>query len=218
VDLLRHESEVQQQLKSLGQASGAIRGFSRGTTFGSVMRSAGLPLDFEPVTLHIARWGRSMTMVAHYRGSLLMFHRPEGNWVLYDTYGELAPVDAGLTGRKFGIAQSLVSLRGDGFRVYIKEHGREIRQDRDYLWALANRLTRSPFPSDRYEEDGLFVALKLIVNSRHPESLKMLRQIADAPGDKLAEDARAYVKKLEGSAGWQQVEARETEAEAEAKE
>ena len=159
-----------------------------------------------------------MTMVAHYRGSLLMFHRPEGYWVLYDTYGELAPVDAALTGRKFGIAQSLVSLRGDGFRVYIKEHGREIRKDRDYLWALANRLTRAPFPSDRYEEDGLFVALKLIVNSRHPESLKMLRQIADAPGDKLAEDARAYVRKLEGSAGWQQVEAQEADAGAEAKE
>ena len=67
------------------------------------------------------------------------------------------------------------------------------------LWALADRLTRVPFPADRYEEDGMLLGIKLIVLSRHPDSLKMLQQIGAAPGDDIPEEARAYARKVEKS-------------------
>ena len=130
---------------------------------------------------------------------MLIFRRDytRNRWVVGETLDELAPASETYQGKDFGIAQSIVCLRGQMFRGYIKQHGRQIRRDPGLLWALANRLTRVPFPSDRFEEDGMILGVKLITTSGNPDALKMLRQIGAAPGDDVPAEARAYANKLE---------------------
>jgi len=202
VDLLSRQMELEQQLIELKRTGGSnLSGVVLGMPFGEVLQRAGVPQDLSSLTLRIARYGRADVLVAHYAGSgMLMFRRDPtgGKWLLADTFDEIYPVSETYKGPQFAVAQSLACLHGESFREYVKTHGRAIRQDVGLTWALTNRLSKTPFPADRYEEDGMLVGLKLIVTSRHPEKLDMLKQIGAAPGDKVPEAARAYVTKLEG--------------------
>jgi hypothetical protein len=200
IDLLASEAEFQRQLKTFAPpVRGSFRSFPQGTTFGTVVRSVGAPVSLHEQTLHVGDWTHLAVLVAHYRGTgMLLFRtRPDNQWVLVATLRELVYVDETLESKKFAIAQSLTCLRGDNFRAYVKQHGREIRQDLDLLWVLTNRLSRITVPVDRFEEDGMLVAVKLIVNSRKPESWTMLKQIGASPGEKVPESARAYLSTLE---------------------
>jgi hypothetical protein len=218
VDLLLREAQIQQQLKPLRRAGVSARGIGQGASFGEVVERAGMPQDLSSLTLRIARYGRPTVLAAHYAGvGVLIFRRSEGSrWLLVDTLEELYPVADTYKGKHFGIAQSLACLRDDTFRVYVKAHGREIRRDPDLTWALANRLSRSPAPTNRLEEDGMLVAVKLLVTSRHPDTLAMLKQIGAAPGEKVPELARDYAAKLEREAPTR--EARRSKAEKKAAE
>jgi hypothetical protein len=200
VDLLARQIELMQHLSTLRGSSASARGVPRESTLGETMDRAGLPQDLEQLSYTIARYGHTTALVAHYRNAgMLIFRRDHArkHWVLADTLDELAPLGDTYQGKDFGVAQSLVCLRGRVFREYIKRHGRQIRRDRGLMWALANRLTRVPFASDRLEEDGLLVGVKIIASSRDPEALRMLQQIGAAPGDDIPEEARAYARKLE---------------------
>jgi len=189
-----------QVLGNLRQSSASARGVTEGTTFGEVLERAGYPQDLAQLNYRIARYGRSNALAAHYRNAGMLIFRRDYNrnrWVLGETLDELAPVSETYQGKDFGVAQSVVCLRGQMFRGYIKQHGRQIRRDSGLLWALANRLTRVPFPADRFEEDGMILGIKLITTSGNPEALKMLKQIGAAPGDDVPAEARAYAGKLE---------------------
>jgi hypothetical protein len=203
VDLLTQQIDLMQQLGTLRGSSASARGMTLGSTFGDVLDRAGLPQDLEQLSYIIARYGHTNALVAHYRNAgMLIFRRDyvRKHWVLGETLDELAPVSATYEGTQFGIAQTIACMRGRMFREYIKRHGRKIRRDSGLLWTLANRLTRVPFPSDRYEEDGMLVGVKLIAGSRDPEALQMLRQIGAAPGEDIPAEARAYARKLERNA------------------
>ncbi|HTU64939.1 MAG TPA: hypothetical protein VMF52_03225 [Steroidobacteraceae bacterium] len=204
VDLLSRQIDLMQELGALRQSSASARGMAPGSTFGEVLERAGYPQDLTQLNYRVARYGRSNALVAHYRnGGMLIFRRDYArrHWVLGETLDELAPVSETYKGKDFGIAQSVACLRGTMFRGYIKGQGRRIRADNGLLWSLANRLTRVPFPSDKFEEDGMLVGVKLITTSRDPEALTMLRQIGAAPGDDIPEEARAYARKLERNQG-----------------
>jgi hypothetical protein len=177
-----------------------------------------MPQDLSSLTLRIARYGRPSVLGAHYAGvGVLIFRRAEGNrWLLADTLEELYSVADTYKGKHFGIAQSLACLRGETFRVYVKDHGREIRRDADLAWALAHRLSRTPESADRLEEDGMLVAVKLLVTSRQPDTLAMLKQIGAAPGEKGPQLARDYAAKIEREAPTR--EARRLKAEKQAAE
>jgi hypothetical protein len=200
VDPLSKQIELTQLFADLHKSGATARGVAEGTTFGEVLERAGMPQDLTQLNYRIARYGRSNAMAAHYRdGGMLIFRRDyqRNRWVVGETLDELAPVSDTYLGKDFGVAQSLVCLRGTMFRAYIKQHGRQLRRDPGMLWGLANRLTRVPFPSDRFEEDGMQIGVKLITTSGNPDALKMLRQIGAAPGDDIPEQARAYARKLE---------------------
>jgi hypothetical protein len=200
VDLLDKQIDVMQMLGTLPNASASARGTPEGTTFGEVLERAGFPQELTQMNFRIARYGRSNAMVANYRnGGMLIFRRDftRNRWVVGEALEELGPVSEKYQGANFGVAQAVASLRGTMFRGYIKGNARKIRADPGILWALADRLTRVPFPSDRYEEDGMLLGIKLIVLSRHPDSLEMLQQIGAAPGDDIPAEARAYARKVE---------------------
>ena len=200
VDLLSKQIELMEMLAGLRNSSASARGVAPGATFGEVLERAGYPQDLKQINYRIARYGRSNALVAHYRNAgMLIFRRDytRNRWVLGETLDELAPVSQTYQGKDFGVAQSVACLRGEMFRGYIKSHSRQVRGDTGLLWSLANRLTRVPFPSDRYEEDGMLIGVKLITTSRNPEALQMLRQIGAAPGGDVTEAARAYAGKLE---------------------
>jgi hypothetical protein len=202
VDLLLREAQIQQQLKALRSSGVSARGVGQGASFGEVVLRAGMPQDLSSLNLRIARFGRPSVLGAHYAGvGVLIFRRSEGNrWLLVDTLEELYPVADKYKDKHFGIAQSLACLRGATFRVYVRAHAREIRRDADLAWALADRLSRVPLPADREEEDGMLVAVKFLVTSRHPDTLAMLKQIGAAPGGKVSELARDYALKIEREA------------------
>ena len=200
VDLLSKQIELLQVLGDLHKSSASARGMPEGVTFGEVLERAGLPQDLNQLNYRIARYGRSNALAAYYRNAgMLIFRRDyhRNRWVLGETLDELAPVSEAYQGKDFGVAQALVCLRGEIFREYIKRHGRQIRRDSGLLSSLANRLTRVPFPSDRYEADGMLIGVKLITVSGNPDALKMLKQIGAAPGDDIPAEARAYAGKLE---------------------
>jgi hypothetical protein len=200
VDPLSKQIELMQLFGDLHRSSSSARGVAEGTTFGEVLERAGMPQDLTQLDYRVARYGRSNAMAAHYRnGGMLIFRRDyqRNRWVVGEVLEELAPVSETYHGKEFGVAQSFVCLRGTIFRAYVKQHGRQLRRDQEMMWGLANRLTRVPFPSDRYEEDGMLIGVKLITTSRDPDALKMLRQIGTAPGEGVPEEARAYARKLE---------------------
>lgn len=207
VDLAARDAELQKLLSSIGNSSKTAGGIEPGATFGEVVQRAGVPQELTSMTLRVARYGRQSALVAHYSGSgLLMFRRAAGDqWTLVDSFAELFPVSETYKGTQFGIAQSLACLRGETFRVYLKTHAREIRQDPGLMWALTHRLIATPFPADDFEEDGMLVAVKLIASSRHAESLDMLKQIGAAPGEDVPEAARDYARKLARQAATPQV-------------
>ena len=99
-------------------------------------------------------------------------------------------------GSNFAVAQSIACMRALPFRDYVKTHNRVIRSDTQLMWALADRMSATPFPADDFEEDGMLVSLAWIYASRNPESLEMLRKVAAAAGDKIPKVAREYADKL----------------------
>jgi hypothetical protein len=200
VDLLARQLEVEQQMVEI-QRSGKrnVRAVATGMPLGEVLELAGLPTDFSSLTLRVARWGHSTVLAAHYGGSgMLIFRRDfaRNRLVLADTFDEQYPVSETYRGSNFGTAQSIACLRALPFRDFVKGNNREIRADTQLLWALANRMSATPFPADDFEEDGMLVSLAWIYVSRNPESLAMLRKVAESPGDKVPKVAREYADKL----------------------
>jgi hypothetical protein len=198
-DLLSAQVELLEMLGARQQAKGAGAGFAPGATLGEVLDRAGIPRELTSMTLRIAKYGRSTALAAHYDGTGLLMFRRQGaaEWVLADVFDELFPVGDTYKGSQFSIAQSLSALRGQALRMFIKANARAIRRDRELLWALTRRVSVSPFPSDKFEADGLQVGFKVIAGSRNPEVLAMLKMIAESPGDDAPPRARAYIEKFE---------------------
>lgn len=195
VDLLAREAELQQQLLPLRAKRGFIGRMREGTPFGHVLVSAGVPVQLTALL--------GSTLAAHYPGTGILIFRREsvgGQWLLGQTLVELFPVAETYTGTQFAIAQSLACLRSRSFRLFVKSNDRVIRREPALLWALANRLSAAPVPSDRYEEDGMLVAVKVIASSQQAEAVEMLKRIGAAPGGKASEAARDYALKLEREA------------------
>jgi hypothetical protein len=199
IDLLAAQLELMQMLSGRQQVRGSAAGIAPGSTLGEVLGRAGIPRELAPMTLRIAKYGRKSVLAAHYDGTgLLMFTREGASqWVLADVLDELAPVGDLYKGPNFGVAQSLATLRGQAFRLYVKAKAREVRRDRELLWVLTQRVANSPFASDKFEADGLMVAVEVIAGSRHPEAVAMLKTIAASPGEDVPKRAGAYAEKLE---------------------
>jgi hypothetical protein len=195
VDLLAREAELQRQLAALARGGSSARYVRAGATFATVLEVAGAPQGMSALI--------GSTLAMHYRGAgILIFHgdRATHVWTLGETFPELFPIGDSFQGTRFEVAQSIACLRRKPFRLYVKVHEDEIRKDPELMWVLANRLTHNGTPTDRYEEDGLLVALEVIVKSGHPDTIAMLKQIGAAPGGKVTEDARSFAGKLERQA------------------
>ncbi len=199
VDVQATQIELLRMLSGRQQKRGAGAGIAPGVTLGEVLDRAGLPRELAPMTLRVAKYGRKSVLAAHYEGTgLLMFTRlGAADWILADVFDELVPVNAAEQGPHFVVAQSLACLRGQALRIYVKSEARVIRQHRGLLWTLAERIAASPFPSDKFEEDGLMVGIEVIAGSRHPEAVAMLKKIGASPGEDFPKRARAYAEKLE---------------------
>jgi hypothetical protein len=199
VNLVTFEADLNEYLASVDQAAKSPRGASIGTQFGRVLQTGGIPRDLTAITVRVARWGRATYLTAHYDGAgMFLFRKSADNeWTLADSLDEVYPVGKDFKGENFGLAQALVCLRGETFREFVKMNTRDIKNDRAALWAIAHRLSRTPFPTDRYEEDGMLVAVELIVRFGGDEAPAMLELIGNSPGTRIPETARAYARKLE---------------------
>lgn len=189
VDLLLRESGLQRQLRAQAAEFRPAVYLPDGMALGPVLQQAGAPDALSAVIVN--------TLVLHYRnGGMLTFRRDREtrDWRLWRTDVEVFPVSESIRGPKFELAHELACLRGKRFRVFVKVHEAEIRQDPALLWVLATRLARNLTPVDRQEEDGLLVALKTILNSGNPDARAMLQQIAAAPGDVVPATARSYLE------------------------
>lgn len=200
VDLLALQLEVERKLVEIQRAGKHdVGGVSTGMPLGEVIERAGLPRDYSSLTLRVARWGHQTVLAAHYDGSgMLIFRRDfdRNRLVLADTFDEQYPVGESYKGPNFAVAQSIACMRALPFRDYVKTHARVIRSETQLMWVLANRMSATPFPADDFEEDGMLVSLAWIYSWRDPESLEMLRKVADSPGDKIPKVAREYADKL----------------------
>jgi len=200
VDLLAQQIEVERQLNEIQRMNAhGVKRVTTGMSLGEVLELAGIPQDFSSLTLRVARWGHSTVLAAHYGGSgMLIFRRDfdRNRLVLADSFDEQFPVKESYKGSNFAVAQSIACMRALPFRDYVKTHNRVIRSDTQLMWALADRMSATPFPADDFEEDGMLVSLAWIYASRNPESLEMLRKVAAAAGDKIPKVAREYADKL----------------------
>jgi hypothetical protein len=198
VDLLALQIDLMQQLAGVKGSPAAARAMPLGATLGAVLQKGGMPRDLAEVTIQVARWGHQDMLAAHYDGGMLVFSRsvPARQWLLVETLRELLSVREIYDGSRFDIAQGLACLRGFDFRSYVKMRARDIRDDGGLLWVLTRRMSRIPAPTDPFEEDGMLVGVKLIAVSRHPDAVRMLREIGAAPGDRVPTLARAYAEKL----------------------
>jgi hypothetical protein len=193
-DLLAREAELQRDLASLSRSSSSARFVRKGASLATVLEVAGAPQGMSALI--------GSTLAVHYRDAgVLIFHGDRAHlWTLGEVFPELVPLPVSLTGTRFEVAQSLASLRRKPIRLYVKVHEDEIRKDSELMWVLANRIAHNGTPTDRYEEDGLLVALEVIVKSGNPDALAMLKQIGASPGEKVPEAARSYAARLEKDA------------------
>jgi hypothetical protein len=199
VDLVARRNELKGQFAALERPGADVSGIAPGTPLGEVLARAGMPRALSSITLRVGRFGQAEALAAHYAGSALLVFRRDGTplrWLFVDAFDELYPVDESYQGERFGVAQALASLRGEMFRGYVKDEILTIRGDSTLMWALTHRLSKLPFPSDRFEEDGMLVGLELIKDSRHRESPAMLKEVGAAPGGKIPRTARSYARAL----------------------
>jgi hypothetical protein len=199
VNLAAVEKELQQRLVPYRRSAKPENELALGITFGDALQVAGAPRDLSGLTLRFWRYARSSLLVAHYDGiGMLIFRRGSGGvWSLVDIIAELNPIGEAYQGENFAMAQALSCLRGEAFREYVKLHHPQFRTDSGALWALARRLARTPFPADRFEEDGMLVAIKVIVNSRDAQTIDMLKLIGDSADTHFARTAGAYARRLD---------------------
>lgn len=136
----------------------------------------------------------------HYPGAGVVFLKliktPTPHYALIAWYEEPFPIKEFYQGEDYDLAQLLATVRGQNFRHLIKTNSDVIAGDEGLLRILGERMsTYLPTPVDKYEADGMAIAVKLIARSSDPETLKHLRPIAKNDSAGKAQDvAQGYIE------------------------
>lgn len=120
----------------------------------------------------------------HYPGAGVVFLKliktPTPHYALIAWYEEPFPIKEFYQGEDYDLAQLLATVRGQNFRHLIKTNSELIAGDEGLLRVLGERMsTYLPTPVDKYEADGMAIAVILMGRSNHPEILKHIRPIAE---------------------------------------
>jgi uncharacterized protein with PIN domain len=187
---------VTAQIKSDRQAFSAVRPKGR---LSDVLEALGAPDEVTLTTVVIARYGRSTHLLAHYAGAGMVAFQYDFShslgWSVIETMDELIPVKEFYTGTQFGMAQSIATLRGESYRLYLHGNARKILRDPTAKTVLIQRILAVPFPADRYEDDANAVAIKRLGRSRDAAMREPIEKIAaTAKGKDTAKMAKNYAE------------------------
>jgi hypothetical protein len=204
IDLEKKRADLERVLLANQKPAKGYSNIQPGQSLAQVLDSMGTPTDFTALILPIAKWGRTNRLVGHYAGAGMLIFRfdraVKPQWVVAEPVDEPFDIKAVYAGKQFGVAQTLGSLRGESFRLYLKVNNRSFSRDASLLAVLGERLIALPYPADRYEEDGMEIAIKFVSRSKDPASTDLLRRIAATSGSKVPKIAQVYVTKRERAA------------------
>ncbi|QGX39881.1 hypothetical protein [Permianibacter aggregans] len=128
----------------------------------------------------------------------IMFNAPvhgETDYTVLEVGEETFSIGASKSRSQRAVSQFAAILHGLEFRTFLKLNEREFVRDTQLHDALRSRLMLNEFPSDKYADDALAIAVKLIAHNPSEESWKVIQFLSENANAEKAKDVATSILK-----------------------